>query len=108
MDAQLEDAFDYNDSGNAVAMTEKGGYTDKNSAAGWTNRGLKLNVNPMRIYTAGRYAGAATTNWDYYAADKLAAIKPRINVSHLMDPAFHHKTPVKFLRAGKQWGLIIG
>lgn len=96
--------FEYDEKGFAKGINAGGGWKDGK----WNNNILSSKTNLSFLYTGGRETGPNVTNWDQYASEKLAAIKPRINASHLLDPAMHHKTPVYFLRGGKQWALVIG
>lgn len=99
------DEFSYADSGAAKGVIG-GGWTEDGKT--WKNAGRSIYTKPAFQYTGGRLAGPEVSKWDQYASDKLKNIKPRINASHLMDPASRHKTPVYFLRGGKQWALVIG
>lgn len=99
------DEFTYDEKGAAKGVIG-GGWSEDGKT--WKNVGRTIYTKLPFQYTGGRTVGPEISKWDQYAAEKFKNIKPRINASHLMDPASRHKTPVYFLRGGKQWALVIG
>lgn len=52
--------------------------------------------------------GPDPSKWKAYKLGELGKIKARINLTNLNEPSKKSLPNVKFLRSGKQWGVIVG